>query len=79
MTLIYDENQVKKFYREILGKPKMGPFDTDFFCVAARKKYMTQEDKERTKLGDTTLLEKTPLREYDEDIFYHKLPYISIR
>ena len=76
-SLIYDENQVKKFYKEIVAHFPMGPFDADFFCVAARKKYMTQEDRERTKLGDTTLLEKTPLRENNEEIFLHKLQKVD--
>lgn len=76
-SLIYDEAQVIEFYKEILGKPKMDPFDADFFCVAARKKYMTQEEKEKTRLGDTTLLEKTPLREYNEEIFLHKLQKVD--
>ena len=76
-SLIYDENQVKKFYKDIILTNPLGPFDTDFFCVAARKKYMSQEDRERTRLGDTTLLEKTPLRNSSQEIFLHHLQKVD--
>ena len=76
MTLIYDLNQVKKFYKEVLGTER-GPFDVDFFCVAARKKYMTPEERQLTQLGDTCMMEKTPVREYDENIFIHKLQKVD--
>ena len=76
-SLIYDEEQARRFYREVIQIQKMGPFDADFFCVAARKKYMTQEEKDTTRLGDTTLLEKTPVREADENIFIHKLQKVD--
>lgn len=72
-TLIYDERVIREFYRRILGKYPRGDFDTDFFCVAARKKYMTEEERQETRLGDTTLLEKTVLKRDSEDEFVNKV------
>lgn len=76
-TLIYDENQVRQFYRVVICGTPHDIFDVDFFCVAARKKYMTQEEKEATRLGDTCMMEKTPLHEVSEDIFIHKLQKVD--
>lgn len=76
-SLIYDEEQVRKFYREVITKTPAGPFDVDFFCVAARKKYMTEAEREATRLGDTCMMEKTICREIDEDIFVHKLQKVD--
>lgn len=76
-TLIYDEEQVKKFYNEIIVDAPHSDFDVDFFCVAARKKYMTQEEKEATKLGDTCMMEKTVVRELNEEVFLHKLQKVD--
>lgn len=76
-SLIYDERQVRRFYDTVILGSERGPFDVDFFCVAARKKYMTQEERELTRLGDTCMMEKTPVREPDEDVFYHKLQKVD--
>lgn len=76
-TLIYDEKQVRQFYRTVICGTPHDDFDVDFFCVAARKKYMTQEDREATRLGDTCMMEKTPLHEVSEDTFIHKLQKVD--
>ena len=72
-TLIYDEKQVRDFYERVISSHEMTEFDTDFFCVAARKKYMTEEEREATRLGDTTLLEKTIIKKLSIDMFLNKL------
>lgn len=73
-TLIYDENEVKRFYDEVISVPGVrGYFDTDFFCVAARKKYMTEEERQATRLGDTVMMEKTVLKKEDFEVFSNKL------
>lgn len=73
-TLIYDENEVKKFYDEVISVPgDRECFDTDFFCVAARKKYMTEEERQDTRLGDTVMMEKTILKKEDYKVFSDKL------
>ena len=76
-SLIYDESQVRNFYREVIAKVPAGPFDADFFCVAARKKYMSEAEREATRLGDTCMMEKTICREIDENIFIHKLQKVD--
>ena len=72
-TLIYDEEQVKEFYRKVIDSQPRTEFDTDFFCIAARKKYMTQEEKDATRMGDTTLMEKTIVKKGDMSLFLNKL------
>ena len=76
-SLIFDESEVKKFYESVIMKGDRSPFDVDFFCVAARKKYMTQEERELTQLGDTCMMEKTVCREEDYNIFLHKLQKVD--
>lgn len=71
-SLIYDLNQVKEFYDKVINTPREA-FDADFFCIAARKKYMTQEDRERTRLGDTCMMKKTALKKADSSIFLNKI------
>lgn len=71
-SLIYDLDQAKKFYDKVIDTPREA-FDADFFCVAARKKYMTQEDRERTRLGDTCMMKKTALKQADSSVFLNKL------
>lgn len=72
-TLIYDEKQIKDFYEKVIASQERTEFDTDFFCVAARKKYMLEEEKQATRLGDTTLLEKTVIKKEDISMFLNKL------
>lgn len=71
-SLIYDIDQIKAFYEKVIVTPREA-FDADFFCIAARKKYMTQADRERTRLGDTCMMEKTVLKKADVNIFLNKL------
>lgn len=72
-TLIYDENQVKEFYRRVISSQERTEFDVDFFCIAARKKYMTPEEKESTRMGDTCMMEKTAVKKNDISLFLNKL------
>lgn len=70
-SLIWSEEQLFKFYDIFFSEPS--PFKTDFFCLAARKKYMTEEEKRNTNLGDTCMMFKTILKNYDQKKFFSKI------
>jgi len=72
---IWSEEQVLKFYNEILQD--LTPNTTDFFCIAARKKYMTEEQRQNTSLGNTCMMSKTILKEHDEHKFLAKLHQVD--
>lgn len=76
-SLIYNETEVRKFYNKVILNQPRTDFDVDFFCIAARKKYMSQEERDLTRLGDTCIMEKTVLKELNEDIFIHKLQKVD--
>lgn len=71
MSLVYDENQLVNFYNTFFSETL--PFHTDFFCLAARKKYMTEEEKKSINLGDTCMMQKTIVKEYDVKKFLSKI------
>ena len=70
-SLVYDENQLVNFYNTFFSEAL--PFHTDFFCLAARKKYMTEEQKKAINLGDTCMMNKTILKEYNVKKFLSKV------
>lgn len=70
-SLVYDENQVINFYNTFFSETN--PFYTDFFCIAARRKYMAEEEKATINLGNTCMVSKTILKEYNVDKFLSKL------
>ena len=70
-SLIWNEEEILKFYNIFFSEPN--PFKTDFFCLAARKKYMTEEEKKNTNLGDTCMMFKTILKDYDSKKFMSKV------
>ena len=70
-SLIYSEKQLVTFYNTFFSQAD--PFYTDFFCLAARKKYMTEEQKRAINLGDTCMMFKTILKEYDVNKFLSKI------
>ena len=72
MSQIVNSGEVHRFFEKILAGD-WGPFETGFFCVAARKKYMSQEEREATQLGDTCMMEKTVLKRGDFQEFWLKL------
>lgn len=72
-TLIYDEDQVEEFYRRVISSQERTEFDVDFFCIAARKKYMSEEEKQATRMGDTCMMEKTVVKKDDISLFMNKL------
>lgn len=71
MNLIYSEEQALKFYDTFFKDTD--PFHVDFFCLAARKKYMSEEEKKSINLGDTCMMFKTILKEHDEKKFLSKI------
>lgn len=72
---IWSEEEALRFYNTVLGP--MLPDESDFFCVAARKKYMTDEEKKTIKMGDTCMMGKTVIKEYSERVFLSKLHQID--
>lgn len=75
MTNIYSEKELLKFYDTFFSSTD--PFLTDFLCVAARKKYMTEEQKKNINLGDTCMLAKTIIKEYNPKQFLAKVHQID--
>lgn len=73
--LVYNEEMALSFYDRVF--PQTDPFHTEFFCVAARKKYMTQEQKEKTNLGDTCMMAKTIIKEHSREFFLSKLHQVD--
>lgn len=71
MTNIWSEDQLQYFYDNILKD--LGPTETDFFCLAARRKYMTEREKETINLGDTCMMNKTILKEHNLKKFLSKV------
>lgn len=70
-SLIWSEEQLTKFYEIFCSEPS--PYHTDFFCLAARKKYMTEAQKREINLGDTCMMFKTILKNYDVKKFISKV------
>ena len=70
-SLIWSEEQLAKFYEIFCSEPS--PYHTDFFCLAARKKYMTETQKKEINLGDTCMMFKTILKDYDVKKFISKV------
>lgn len=75
MTNIYSDEELLKFYNTFFSNTD--PFLTDFFCVAARKKYMTEEQKKNINLGDTCMMQKTIIKEYDPKKFLAKVHQVD--
>lgn len=72
---IWSAGEAASFYRNVIGE--CGPFATDFVCIAARKKYMTEEQKSSLRTGNTCMMEKTILKEFDQEKFLSKLRRID--
>ena len=71
-SLIWSEVELNRFYNYIVNIDRNFT-DVDFFCLASRKKYLTEEEKSEIKMGDTVMLCKTVLKEYDWDKFLSKI------
>lgn len=67
MTNIWSEEETLRFYDGVLAG--CGPNETDFLCIAARKKYMTGEQKASIRTGNTCMMGKTILKEHDRAKF----------
>lgn len=65
--IIHDEEQVRKFYRECL--PRLKPTEVYFLSMAARNKYLTDEERKRYDLGRTEMYAKTIIRHDTEEEF----------
>lgn len=73
-SLIWSEKQILDFYDTIYPWVSEGdPWYTEFFCLAARKKYMTEEQKRNINLGDTCMMFKTIIKEHNPKKFLSKV------
>ena len=70
-SLIWSEEELKKFYDMINMERDLS--DVDFFCLASRRKYLNAEEKYRIKMGDTVMLCKTVLKDYNWPKFLSKI------
>lgn len=68
---IWSIDQALKFYKYVLQD--LAPDEADFFCIAARKKYLDESQRLATRMGDTCMMNKTILKEHDEKKFVSKL------
>lgn len=68
---IWSEEEALKFYNTVLRQLK--PDEADFFCVAARKKYMPPASAAACRLGDTCMMGKTVLKKHNGRKFLSKL------
>ena len=66
---IWSEDEALRFYNGIVGERPAEESETDFICLAARKKYMTDGQRAECSLGDTCMMGKTILKEHDEAKF----------
>ena len=64
---IWSEKEALRFYKKVIGNN--GVAEADFICLAARKKYMSEEERKKSNLGDTCMMGKTILKEYNEAKF----------
>lgn len=77
-TNILDKNQILTFYHNVICCDSERSLNAvDFFCVAARKKYMSEEERKHTNLGDTCMMQKTILKEEDPIKFYSKIQQVD--
>lgn len=72
---IWSDEEALKFYRRVLVD--LSPDESDFFCIAARKKYMSPEQRAATKMGDTCMMAKTILKSHDESKFINKIHQVD--
>ena len=73
ITSIWDMSHATQFYNDVVNFERCDDFSTDFFCIAARRKYLDQKAKEHVKFGNTCMMHKTILKEYDVHKFQTKL------
>nr|DAE47680.1 MAG TPA: hypothetical protein [Bacteriophage sp.] len=78
-TNIWSDSEVIKFYENVIcfDKNERDLQACDFFCIAARKKYMTAEQREAINLGDTCMMQKTLIKDYDSVDFLNKLKQVD--
>ena len=73
-SLIWSEEQILNFYDAVYPWISEGdPWHTEFFCLAARKKYMTEEQKRSINLGDTCMMFKTIIKDHNPKKFLAKV------
>ena len=69
--IINDESQLKFFFDNIM-RP-FSPLEAYFVSLAARNKYLTEEEQEQLHLGRSEMMSPTILNEYNFDKFLSKI------
>ena len=75
-SLIYDVNIIKRFYEEVYEDLKLN--EIHFISLAARNKYLTEEERSIYRLGNTQMLNKTIVRTYNFQKFISKVQQIDV-
>lgn len=75
LDLIFNTAEINKFYSKIYEPLKLN--EVHFISLAARNKYLTDEERSEIQLGGTQMIFKTVLRSYDMDKFRLKICQIS--
>ena len=76
-SLINDVNIIKRFYEEVYEDLKLN--EIHFISLAARNKYLTEEERSIYRLGNTQMLNKTIVRTYNFQKFISKVQQIFIQ
>lgn len=74
-SLIYDEEQARRFYRNIVCADDYDESKFDFFTLSARRKYLNSGDI--TKLDFNSILEKVKFKCNNEELFIKKLKKVD--
>lgn len=74
MKLIYDPDQLKKFWSLL---PPLGDTGVYFLSLSARNKYLTEEERRKYGLSRTEMFSRTLVRDKDFDSFYNKIQILE--
>lgn len=74
-SLVYSKTVLKKFYDNVYEDLSLN--EVHFISLAARNKYLTEEEREEYRLGKTQMVYKTVLRKYDFNKFLSKIYQID--
>lgn len=78
-TNIWSEDEILKFYDKVIcyDKDDRDSSNCDFFCVAARKKYLPESMKDVYDMGNTFMEHKNLLTRVDRDMYLAKVRQVN--
>lgn len=77
MDLIYSEEEIKKFYSNVL--PPLSNSEVYFVSLSARNKYLTQEERVLLNLGRTEMFERRIVRNNDYNKFIRTIKKFEVK